>query len=367
MILRDLYGEGRLSRRRVAGGAGHCRQLGISAFGLRHILSPGGALSHLYAADIGRGPDGRWWANDRTQAPSGAGYALENRLVPSRALTNLYTSMNVERVAPFFEAFRDSLRAIADRDEPRIGLLTPGSSSENLFRARDVGAVSRFPFLVEGDDLAVSEDRLHVRTAGLKRLDVLLRRVDLNFLDPLELDARSMLGVPGLIDVLRKGGVAVANMPGSGVMEARTLLGFLPSLSQRFFGEGLKMPHIATWWCGQKSAREEVLSRLDEMAIEGAYGQSVPGFRGAGQLSVGRYPGEERAQLVDAIGKRGIDYVGQEMVRLSTTPVWDNGHISPRPFVLRGIRRRHAERMDHSSGRFLPHRRSAGCARGLDG
>lgn len=335
LILRDLYGEGRL----VAEGALPAAAVAGSAEYLRSVCGvkpPGGQYLNLYAADLGRGPDGRWWVlNDRTQAPSGAGYALENRLVLSRALTNLYTSMNVERVAPFFEAFRDSLRAIADRDEPRIALLTPGTSNETYFEHATLARYLGF-LLVEGDDLTVSEDRLHVRTvAGLKRIDVLLRRVDSNFLDPLELDARSMLGVPGLIDVVRKGGVAVANMPGSGVMEARTLLGFLPSLSQRFFGEGLKMPHIATWWCGQKSAREEVLSRLDEMAIEGAYGQSVPGFPGRGPIVAASLSKKDRAQLVDAIGKRGIDYVGQEMVRLSTTPVWDNGHISPRPFVLR--------------------------------
>ena len=334
-ILRDLYGEGRL----IADGALPAAAIAGSVEYLRSVCGvspPGGRYLNLYAADIGRGPDGRWWVlSDRTQAPSGAGYALENRLVLSRALTNLYTSMNVERVAPFFEAFRDSLRGIADRDEPRIGLLTPGSASDTYFEHATLARYLGF-LLVEGDDLAVSDDRLHVRTvAGLKRLDVLLRRVDSNFLDPLELDARSMLGVPGLIDVVRKGGVAVANMPGSGVMEARTLLGFLPSLSRRFFGEDLKMPHIATWWCGQKAAREEVLSRLDDMAIEGAYGQSVPGFPGRGPVIGGALSKEQRAQLVDAIGKRGIDYVGQEMVRLSTTPVWDNGHISPRPFVLR--------------------------------
>src|SRR5258705_11256320 len=190
--------------------------------------------------------------------------------------------------------------------------------------------------LVEGDDLAVSGDRIHIRTvAGLKRLDVLLRRVDSNSLDPLELDASSQLGVPGLIDVLRKNGVVVANMPGSGVMEARALLGFLPSLSRRFFGEGLKMPHIATWWCGQKAAREEVLSRLDEVAIEGAYRRGVPGFPGHGPVLAGELSRSERERLKTAINDRGIDYVGQELVRLSTTPVWDQGRITPRPFVLR--------------------------------
>src|ERR1700681_4720396 len=335
MVLGDLYGEGRL----VAEGAVPAAAIAGSNEYLRSVCGikpPGGRYLHLYAADVGRGPDGRWWVlGDRTQAPSGAGYALENRLVLSRAFANLYKSMNVERVAPFFEAFRDSLRASADRDEPRIGLLTPGTFSETYFEHATLARYLGF-MLVEGDDLAVSGDRIHIRTvAGLKRLDVLLRRVDSNSLDPLELDASSQLGVPGLIDVVRKNGVVVANMPGSGVMEARALLGFLPRLSRRFFGEDLKMPHIATWWCGQKSAREEVLSRLDEFAIEGAYGVGVPGFPGNGPVLAGELSASERERLKTAISDRGIDYVGQELVRLSTTPVWDNGRIAPRPFVLR--------------------------------
>ncbi|HEY4836640.1 MAG TPA: circularly permuted type 2 ATP-grasp protein [Bradyrhizobium sp.] len=335
LVIADLYGEGRL----VAEGAIPAAAIAGSTEYLRSVCGikpPGGRYLNLYAADVGRGPDGRWWVlSDRTQAPSGAGYALENRLVLSRAFAALYKSMNVERVAPFFEAFRDALRAGADRDEPRIGLLTPGQFSETYFEHATLARYLGF-LLVEGDDLAVSGDRIHIRTvAGLKRLDVLLRRVDSNFLDPLELDAASQLGVPGLIDVLRKGGVVVANMPGSGVMEARALLGFLPSLSRRFFGEDLKMPHIATWWCGQKAAREEVLSRLDEVAIEGAYGRGVPGFPGTGPVLAGELSGSERERLKGAISDRGMEYVGQELVRLSTTPVWDKGRITPRPFVLR--------------------------------
>jgi uncharacterized circularly permuted ATP-grasp superfamily protein/uncharacterized alpha-E superfamily protein len=335
LVLSDLYGEGRL----VAEGAIPAAAIAGSTEYLRSVCGikpPGGRYLSLYAADVGRGPDGRWWVlGDRTQAPSGAGYALENRLVLSRAFATIYKSMNVERVAPFFEAFRDALRASADRDEPRIGLLTPGQFSETYFEHATLARYLGF-LLVEGDDLAVSGDRIHIRTvAGLKRLDVLLRRVDSNFLDPLELDASSQLGVPGLIDVLRKNGVVVANMPGSGVMEARALLGFLPSLSRRFFGEDLKMPHIATWWCGQKSAREEVLSRLDEVAIEGAYRRGVPGFPGNGPVLASELSPAERERLKTAISDRGIDFVGQELVRLSTMPVWDQGRITPRPFVLR--------------------------------
>ena len=227
------------------------------------------------------------------------------------------------------------MRASADRDEPRIGLLTPGAFNETYFEHATIARYLGF-LLVEGDDLAVSGDRIHIRTvAGLKRLDVLLRRVDSNFLDPLELDASSHLGVPGLIDVLRKNGVVVANMPGSGVLEARALLGFLPNLCRRLLSEDLLMPHIATWWCGQKSAREEVLSRLDDFAIEGAYSRAVPGFPGNGPVLAGELSAPERERLRSAISDRGIDFVGQELVRLSTTPTWENGRITPRPFVLR--------------------------------
>src|SRR5271155_376845 len=337
LVLRDLYGEGRL----VAEGALPAAVIAGSTEYLRSVCGikpPGGRYLNLYAADVGRGPDGRWWVlGDRTQAPSGAGYALENRLTLSRAFASLYKSMNVERVAPFFEAFRDALRAGADRDEPRIGLLTPGQFNDTYFEHATLARYLGF-LLVEGDDLAVSGDRIHIRTvAGLKRLGVLLRRVDSNFLDPLELNASSQLGVPGLIDVLRKNGVVVANMPGSGVMEARAVLGFLPGLCRRLLAEDLKMPHIATWWCGQASAREEVLSRLDEIAIEGAYRRDVPGFPGQSPVLASGLPAADRDRLRTAISDRGLDFVGPGLVRLSTMPVWDQGRIAPRPFVLRGV------------------------------
>src|SRR3981189_1347397 len=197
LVLSDLYGEGRL----IAEGAITAAASAGSTEYLRSVCGikpPGGRYLNLYAADVGRGPDGRWWVlGDRTQAPSGAGYALENRLVLSRAFATLYKSMNVERVAPFFEAFRDALRASADRDEPRIGLLTPGSFSETYFEHATLARYLGF-LLVEGDDLAVSGDRIHIRTvAGLKRLDVLLRRGDSNFLHHRALDASSSLRVPG--------------------------------------------------------------------------------------------------------------------------------------------------------------------------
>ncbi|MBV8769654.1 MAG: circularly permuted type 2 ATP-grasp protein, partial [Hyphomicrobiales bacterium] len=187
-VLADLYGEGRLvtdgvlPAAAVTGSANFLRPL-------QGVRPPGGRHLHLYAADLGRGPDGQWWVlGDRAQAPSGAGYALENRLVLSRALPHLYNEMNVERLASFFQAFRAGLRGAATRSEPRICLLTPGPLSETYFEQAYLARYLGF-LLVEGDDLLMREGRVHVRTiAGLKRADVIWRRVDGDFTDPLDLN-----------------------------------------------------------------------------------------------------------------------------------------------------------------------------------
>ena len=334
-ILRDIYGQGAL----VANGALPAAALTGSPDFLRAmqgVKPPGDRYLQLYAADLGRGPDGRWWVlDDRAQAPSGAGYALENRLVLSRAFPNLYNAMNVQRLAGFFDDLRKGLAATAGRADPRICLLTPGPYSETYFEqahlARYLGLL-----LVEGEDLVVRQGKVYVRTIeGLKRADVILRRVDADFIDPLELNSASHLGTPGMMDAVRAGGVAVVNMPGSGVIESKALLGFIDPLCQRLFREDLKLPNIATWWCGQKAAREAVLERLDEMAITGAFGESVPGFPGKRILLGADLGAEDKARLRGLIEARGVDYVGQEIVRLSTTPVWENGKLTPRPFVLR--------------------------------
>ena len=232
-VLADVYGEGRL----VAEGALPAAAIvGSADFvpAMRGVTPPGGRWLRLYAADIGRGPDGHWWAlGDRAQAPSGSGYAVENRLVVSQAFPTLYRDMNVERLAPFFRELRNGLKASGERSEPRIGILTPGALSatyfEQAYLARYLGLL-----LVEGDDLVMRDGRVFVRTiAGLKRADVLWRHVDAEWCDPLEMNSASQIGVAGLIDAIRAGGVAVANMPGSGVVEARALLAFLPSLARR--------------------------------------------------------------------------------------------------------------------------------------
>ena len=334
-ILADIYGpgdlikDGLLPAAAVTGSPDYLRPMA-------GVKPPGGRWLHLYAVDIGRGPDGRWWVlGDRGQAPSGSGYALQSRLVASRAFPQLYSEMNVERLAPFFRSYRDGLTAAASRSEPRICLLTPGPYSETYFEQSYLARYLGF-LLVEGDDLIVSDGKVHVRTiAGLKRADVIWRRIDGDYSDPLEMNAASRLGIPGVVEALRNGEVAMANMPGTGVIESKALLGFLPSIVRHAFGEPLLLPNIATWWCGQKSARDEMLANLDNMAISGAFGDSLPGFPGKRMLLGSNLSSEEKARVREALGVRGVDYVGQEIVRLSTTPVWEDGRLAPRPFALR--------------------------------
>ncbi len=334
-VLTDVYGdaklisEGHLPAAAVTGSSDFIRAM-------RGVSPPGGRPMHIYAADLGRGPDGRWWVlDDRTQAPSGAGYALENRLVLSRAFPKLYNAMNVQRLAPFFSDFRASLAEAARRSDPRICLLSPGSFSETYFEQAHLARYLGF-LLVEGDDLVVRDGQAYVRTiAGLKRADVIWRRVDADFIDPLELNSASRLGVPGLLEAIRAGGVVVSNMPGSGLLESRALLSFLPALSRRMIGEDLKLPNVATWWCGQPRERSLVESRLDSLAIAAAFnGQGHPALAKGPRMLADLSP-DVRQSLIEAMRDRPVDFVGQEVVRLSTTPAWRDGAPQPSPFVLR--------------------------------
>ena len=334
-LLGDIYGEGRL----VADGALPAAILtGSPDFirPMRGVRPPGGRYLQLYAADLGRGPDGRWWVlDDRTQAPSGAGYALENRLVLSRAYPNVYNAMNVRRLAPFFEELRKGLAATAGRQDPRICLMTPGPFSETYFEQAHLARYLGF-LLVEGADLTVRDGRVYVRTVGgLKRADVILRRGDADFIDPPELNSGSRLGTPGLLEALRSGGVSVLNVPGSGVLESKALLGFLPRLCRRLLGEELILPNVATWWCGQPREREVVEVNLDELAVASAFTPQGPDRSFAKPRLVADLAPDERARFLQRLADRPGDFVGQEVVRLSTTPALRDDRLEPAPFVLR--------------------------------
>jgi uncharacterized circularly permuted ATP-grasp superfamily protein/uncharacterized alpha-E superfamily protein len=334
-ILADVYGPQRLLKE------GHLPAAAVFAnpHFLRacHGVRPrDGIFLHVYAADLGRGPDGRWWVlADRTQAPSGVGFALENRVVLSRCLPELFHEFNVSRLANYFQAMHDSLVARTNRDDPRIVLLTPGPGSEGYFAhaylARYLGYT-----LAEGGDLTVREDRVFLKSVdGLKPVDLILRRVDAEDCDPLELRTDSMLGVAGLLQAVRAGTVTIANMLGSGLAESKAMLAFLPNLCRVVLGEDLLIPSTSTWWCGDEQVRTFVLDNLDRLAIDSAFRRRTLLSRATSAVPGASLAPSERLAIIDQIATRGDAYVGQELVTLSTTPVWTPNGLVPRPMTLR--------------------------------
>ncbi len=342
-ILADSYGPQNL----VRGGSLPATLLTGSPYFLRPMMGlepPGGCHLHFVAFDLCRGPSGEWRVlADHLRAPAGAGYALENRLAIARMLGGLQGRLNIERHAPFFAAFREGIAARCRRSDPRIGLLTPGrltpSYAEQAHLARYLGFL-----LVEGGDLAVLDDRVYLRTiAGLKRVDALWRRVDPRMIDPLAFDSHSAIGVPGLIDAMAQGEVVIANSPGAGMLEAPAFAAFLPRVCARLTGESLKLANIATWWCGQPRECAEVAGDLDNMVIAPAFGVATNVLPGGGAMLGSAMSPDTRAALRADFERRPQDYVGQEVVRLSTMPVVSDGRLEARPFTLRVFAARGAD------------------------
>ncbi|MCP8940662.1 circularly permuted type 2 ATP-grasp protein [Alsobacter sp. SYSU M60028] len=336
-VLADAYGPAGL----VRDGALPAAALAASPDFLRpmvRVTGRGAGRLQVYAADLGRGADGRWWVlGDRAQAPSGMGYALENRIALSRALPDLYAAMNVRRLAPFFQAWRGALAAQAGRESSRIGLLTPGPLNETYFEHAYLSRYLGF-LLVEGGDLTVRDDAVYVRTiGGLKKVDVLVRRLDAEFADPVELDPDSRIGAPGLAQAVRAGSVVLANPLGAGLLESRALLAFLPALARRLLGEDLKLPNVATWWCGQEAARDAARARLEEFAVAPAYSRAEGWPFGTMPVRVAALDAASRARLDDWLERRAVEVVAQEPIGVSTMPVWRDGRLRPRPFTLRAF------------------------------
>ncbi|WP_245281404.1 circularly permuted type 2 ATP-grasp protein [Rhizobium sp. AAP43] len=300
------------------------------------IKPVGGHYLHFCSFEIGRGPDGNWWVlADRTQAPSGAGFALENRVATARAFSDLYAETHVHRLASFFGAFRKALQSKARSSDERIAVLSPGPANETYFEhayiARYLGIM-----LLEGEDLTVVDGKVMVRTvAGLKPVSVLWRRLDAAFADPLELDQNSYIGTPGMVEALRNGAVTFVNALGSGILETRALLAFMPTLSRHLLGEELKLPSIATWWCGQKAEREHVARNLDRMVVGSAFSR-LPFFDDNGRSVLGsRYKDPQSRSISEWLEAETGNLVGQEVVTLSTTPAMVDGRLTPRPMSLR--------------------------------
>ena len=326
-VLADIYGPQALLR---SGAIPPSVIYGHSGFlhQVQGIRPPGGVHLFNYAADLARSPSGRWWVvNDRTQAPSGSGYALENRLVISRVFPQMFRELHVQHLASFFEAMRDSLQRWAPRVDgdvkPLMVLLTPGPYNETYFEHALLARYLGFA-LVEGNDLTVRDGCVWMKTVeGLKRVTAIVRRQDDDYCDPLELRSDSALGVPGLTDCARRGSVLLANALGSGVLESGALLGYLPKLSRRLLGEELKMPSVATWWLGEPAALDDAWVKLDKLIIK-------PLERSAREPAVfgADLSKAERQAVRERVAARPQRYVAQEWVHLSRAPVLERG--SPR-------------------------------------
>ena len=334
-ILTDLYGDRTLVRdgwlppELVSAHRGYlhaCRGLRLPS--KRQLI--------LAAADLARGPDGRMWVvNDRAQAPSGFGYAVENRVVMTRSLPRLFHRSGVRRLAPFFHTLRDtldSLTSLAGGRSPRVVILTPGPQNETYYEHAFLASYLGYT-LVQGDDLTVRDGRVWLASlGGLEPVDVIIRRVDAWFCDPLELKEDSQLGVPGLLEAARQGEVMIVNHPGSGVLENPGLMAFLPGIARHLRGEELILPSAATWWCGDRDAREHVLAHLGDMVVKSIHRHPTFDTRFGPELTKAGL-----AELRQRILARPEAFVGQEQVGFSTVPVFNGSTLEPRRGVLRGF------------------------------
>ena len=334
LIAADLYGEQRL----VTEGHLPASLIGMSPEWLRPLVGVrprSGQFLQFMAFEIGRGPDGQWWVlGDRVQAPSGAGFALENRVATTRVFPDYYAEHNVQRLAGFFRAFRDTMNDLRGDTESRVGILTPGLLNDTYFEHAYIARYLGF-MLLEGEDLTVRNGQLMVRTiAGLEPVSVLWRRIDASYSDPLELNEQSRLGVPGIVDTIRRGNLAMVNALGSGILEMRALLAFMPKLARALLDEPLKLPNIATWWCGQDSERAHVRAHADRMMIGEALSTRML-FDSEDKTSLGATLQAQKVGVSDMLDARGPMLVGQEAVTLSTAPVLSDGLLAPRPMSLR--------------------------------
>ena len=288
-----------------------------------HGITPaGGNWLHVHAVDISRSADGRWWAlDDRTQTPSGLGYALENRQIVSRVFPDLLGDLGVSSLGGFFMALRENLLRHAPEEEvPLAVVLTPGAFNETYFEHAYLARQLGLP-LVEGHDLTVRGDTVYLKTlGGLRRVHAILRRLDDDFCDPVELRADSALGVPGLIGVVRAGRVVLANSLGSGVLESAAWMGFMPAAAERLLGEKLRLPSVATWWCGERLALDYVLQNIERLVIKPTYPNQ--NFRTVFGRDLGL---AARENLTKRLIARPHAYVAQERLAFSQAPVWRSG------------------------------------------
>jgi uncharacterized circularly permuted ATP-grasp superfamily protein/uncharacterized alpha-E superfamily protein len=334
-VLQDIYGsqrliaEGHLPPHLVFGHPQFLRPLvGVAPAHGVHV--------HLYSADLARTPDGSWIVlASRADAPSGLGYALENRIVVGQTFPDLFAGMRIQRLASFFQTYRDHVQALAGTRGGRVVLLSSGPYNEAYFEhaylAHYLGLT-----LVEGDDLAVRDGQVFLKTlVGLERVGVIFRRVDSDFCDPLELRGDSALGVPGLTEAVRTNSVVLANALGGGVVESPALDAYLPSLARAVLGEELCIPDIPTVWCGTEWGRKEALARLDRVMVRDAFDARPLFSRASSARLGGDLSAAEHKSLLDKLERRGATIVTQDIAPLGMAPVFEQGRLGTRPVSLK--------------------------------
>lgn len=351
-VVADLYGPGKL----VAQGHLPAELIAQSADWLRPLVGvrpASGHYLHLLTFEISRNPDGSWFVlGDRAQAPSGAGFALENRMATVRIFNDLYSHIKVRRLAGFFRLFRDMMDRLSTGPGRRSAILTPGPNNASYFEhtyiARYLGLL-----LVEGEDLLVKGGEVMVRTVeGLQPLGAIWRRVDSEYMDPLELREDSQLGVPGLLGAMRLGNLGMINAPGTGVLEMRAMMAFLPRIAEVLTDKPLSLPNIATWWCGQAAERKHVKANVDRMMIGRATDHDLPLDIDATTAGGSAFRTEAQGSVQDWIDAEGRHLVGQELVTLSTAPVFRNGRLEPRPMTVRVTAARTADGWEFMPGGY---------------
>jgi len=331
LILRDIYGQRKLIQNRLLP-----PELVFPHSGFLYPCADGSFPEtqqlNLYSATIAKGTDGNFWAvDDHVNPPFGAGYALETRVIMTRSFPQLFEGLRVHRLAQYFRAVRQRFSQLArhNQDDPRIVVLTAGPTNPDYFEHAYLASYLGYP-LVQGGDLVVRDSCVWLKSVdGLRQVDVIFSRLADDASDPLELRSHSGGGVPGLLQAVRQGNLAMVNPIGSSVLANPALMAFLPGICRYFFGTDLKMPSIATWWCGQPRECKYVLENLDRLIIK-----PVQPLANLPQSTPGRMTDAQRQRWSELISANPRLFVGQEQVDYVAFPAYEEKKLATRQSLV---------------------------------
>lgn len=331
LLLKDIYGPRDLIRTGVIPPEALFAHRGFLR-ACQGLSLPGEHDLILHGVDMMRDEQGQMCVmTDRTQCPSGMGYALENRTVMSRVLPSLFRDSQVHRLATFFQRLRTKLYTLSQTtDTPRIVVLSPGAHNETYFEHAYIANYLGFD-LVQSGDLVVRNGYVWMKSLeGLSRVDVILRRVDDWYCDPVELRSDSQLGVANLLEAVRAGHVVIANPLGSGALENPVLLKYLPDISRALLGRELRLPSVATHWAGDNADFSYIRDNIDKLVIKPIYRAS-----GTRSICTEELSSAQRKDLLSMIADKPERYVAQPVLRPHHLPSHVNGTLQPRPSILR--------------------------------